>query len=139
MTKIIDILTNHARSRIKERGISEEAKMKVTFDRKADASYIKLSNKEITKTASVSDYCNVDLDKEGRVIGVELLFISQYMDDFKLWLDIGNAAEYLDKSAMTCIIFTRSSRIRIIELIYVPPVRRDLCYSVLAAAQHSPE
>lgn len=85
--------------------------MKVSFDRKADASYIKLSNKGIAKTATVSDYCNVDLDEEGRVVGIELLFISQYMDDFKLWLDIGNAAEYLDKSAMTMRRWVREGRV----------------------------
>ncbi len=85
--------------------------MKVSFDRKADASYIKLSNNGITKTAIVSDYCNVDLDEEGRVVGIELLFISQYMDDFKLWLDIGNVAEYLDKSAMTMRRWVREGRV----------------------------
>jgi len=75
--------------------------MKISFDRKADASYIKLSNKKISKTVPVSDYCNVDLDSEGKVVGIELLFISQYMDDFKLWLDITNTAQYLDKSPVT--------------------------------------
>lgn len=75
--------------------------MKISFDRKADASYIKLSNKKIGKTVAVSDYCNVDLDSEGKVVGIELLFISQYMDDFRLWLDITNTAQYLDKSPVT--------------------------------------
>ena len=75
--------------------------MKISFDRKADASYIKLSNKKINKTISVSDYCNVDLDLEGAVVGIELLFISKYMDDFRLWLEITDAAEYLDKSPIT--------------------------------------
>jgi len=75
--------------------------MKISFDRKADASYIKLSNKKVNKTISVSDYCNVDLDLEGAVVGIELLFISRYMDDFKLWLEINDAAEYLDKSPIT--------------------------------------
>jgi excisionase family DNA binding protein len=78
-----------------------EGKMKISFDRKADASYIKLSNNKIIKTIPVSDYCNVDLDSETKVVGIELLFISQYMDDFKLWLDITNTAQYLDKSPVT--------------------------------------
>ena len=85
--------------------------MKVTFDRKADASYIKLSSKKIDKTVSVSDYCNVDMDSEGGVVGIELLFISQYMDDFKLWLDIENAAEYLDKSTITVRRWVQEGRI----------------------------
>jgi excisionase family DNA binding protein len=73
----------------------------MTFDRSADASYIKLSQKGIEKTIPVSDYCNVDLDAEGKVVGIELLFISQYMDDFKLWLELASAAEYLNKSEIT--------------------------------------
>jgi excisionase family DNA binding protein len=75
--------------------------MKISFDRRADASYIKLSNKKISKTIPVSDYCNVDVDLEGGVVGIELLFISQYMDDFKLWLDLADVAEYLNKSPIT--------------------------------------
>ena len=75
--------------------------MKISFDRKADACYIKLSSKKISKTISVSDYCNVDVDSEGGIVGIELLFISQYMDDFKLWLDLADAAEYLNKSPIT--------------------------------------
>lgn len=75
--------------------------MNITFDRKADSGYIKLSRKKITKTIPVSDYCNVDIDAQGGVIGIELLFISQYMDDFKLWLDLSSAADYLNKSPIT--------------------------------------
>jgi excisionase family DNA binding protein len=75
--------------------------MRITFDRTADASYIKLSEKEIDRTSTVSDYCNVDLDEDGKVVGIELLFISQYMDDFRLWLELSSAAEYLNKSEIT--------------------------------------
>jgi excisionase family DNA binding protein len=75
--------------------------MRVTFDRTADASYIKLSDKKIDHTSAVSDYCNVDVDEEGKVVGIELLFISKYMDDFKLWLELSSAADYLNKSEVT--------------------------------------
>jgi len=85
--------------------------MQISFDRNADASYIKLSKRKISKTISVSDYCNVDVDSESRVVGIELLFISQYMDDFKLWLDITNAAEYLNKSSITIRRWVQEKRI----------------------------
>lgn len=85
--------------------------MKISFDRKADASYLKFSNRKIVRTVAVSDYCNVDLDSESRVIGVEFLFISQYMDDFKLWLDLPDAAEYLDKSPITIRRWVREKKI----------------------------
>lgn len=75
--------------------------MKISIDRQADACYIKLSNKHIDKTAYVSGSCNVDIDAEGKVVGIELLFISQYMDDFKLWLDLESASEYLNKAPIT--------------------------------------
>jgi len=53
--------------------------MRVSFDRIADASYIKISNKKIKKTISVSDYCNIDIDENDRIVGIELLFVSEYM------------------------------------------------------------
>ena len=85
--------------------------MKIEIDRKADAGYIKLSNKKIDKTISVSEYCNVDIDSDGRVSGIELLFISQYMDDFKLWLDLANTAEYLNKSPVTIRRWVKEGKI----------------------------
>jgi excisionase family DNA binding protein len=85
--------------------------MKIEIDRKADAGYIKLSNKKIKKTISVSDYCNVDIDSDGRVVGIELLFISQYMDDLKLWLDLSNTAEYLNKSPITIRRWVKEGKI----------------------------
>lgn len=85
--------------------------MKIEIDRKADAGYIKLSNKKIEKTVSVSEYCNVDIDSDGGVSGIELLFISQYMDDFKLWLDLANTAEYLNKSPVTIRRWVKEGKI----------------------------
>ncbi len=75
--------------------------MRVSFDRIADASYIKISNKKIKKTISVSDYCNVDVDENERIVGIELLFVSEYMRDSKLWLGVEDVAEYLNKSPIT--------------------------------------
>ena len=85
--------------------------MNITFDRKADSGYIKLSRKKITKTIAVSDYCNVDIDTHGGVIGIELLFISQYMDDFKQWVDLSSAADYLNKSTITIRRWIKEDRI----------------------------
>lgn len=75
--------------------------MKVTFDRTADACYIKISNRKISKTLQVTDLCNIDIDENGGVLGIELLFVSEYMNDFKSWLDLGSTAEYLNKSPIT--------------------------------------
>ena len=75
--------------------------MRVSFDRIADASYIKISNKKIKKTISVSDYCNIDMDENDGIVGIELLFVSEYMRDSKLWLGVEDVAEYLNKSPVT--------------------------------------
>jgi excisionase family DNA binding protein len=75
--------------------------MNISYDRGADAAYLKLSNLKITKTKSVSDFCNVDLDAEGHVVGIELLSIKGYAADFRAWLGIESAAEYLNKSPLT--------------------------------------
>ena len=75
--------------------------MKITLDKVANAGYIKISNNKINKTVSVSDYCNVDIDKEGAIVGIELLFINHYADDFKFWLGLSSAASYLNKSPLT--------------------------------------
>ncbi len=64
--------------------------MKITFDKIANAGYIKISNNKINKTVFVSDYCNVDIDKDSGVVGIELLFVNQYENDFKFWLGLSS-------------------------------------------------
>jgi len=64
--------------------------MKLTLDRRANAAYIKVSSNPIKETKSVSEYCNVDLDENGAIVGVELLFVSEYMADLRMWLDLIN-------------------------------------------------
>ena len=53
--------------------------MKITFDKKADAMYIYLQTKKVFKTKQVTNDTIVDMDKEGNVIGIELLFVSKRM------------------------------------------------------------
>ncbi|HUS50491.1 MAG TPA: DUF2283 domain-containing protein [Candidatus Paceibacterota bacterium] len=50
--------------------------MKITFDKEADAAYIyfkEVSPGEVETTISLNDSVNVDLDKEGRTLGIEIL------------------------------------------------------------------
>jgi uncharacterized protein YuzE len=51
--------------------------MQIEYDKKADALYLSVSDTEIAETKSVSEYCNVDLDREGKIVGIELLFVSR--------------------------------------------------------------
>jgi uncharacterized protein YuzE len=47
--------------------------MKIEYDKTADAVYIKIKNGVVKKTARLSNLINADLDKNGKVLGVEIL------------------------------------------------------------------
>ena len=51
--------------------------MKVTYDPDADAMYVKLTNEKFSKTKVIDYNTILDLDKNGNVIGIELLFVSK--------------------------------------------------------------
>jgi uncharacterized protein YuzE len=55
--------------------------MKVTYDSDADAMYIYLNEREVDRTVQVSDRVLVDLDDEGNLRGVEVLFVSKALAD----------------------------------------------------------
>jgi len=82
--------------------------MKITFDRSANAAYIKVSNNPIKETRQVSEYCNVDIDAADRIVGIELLFVSEYSPDFKMWLNVASLADYLQKSEVTIRRWTKA-------------------------------
>lgn len=54
--------------------------MKITLDKEADAVYIyfkEISKGEVANTISLNESVNVDLDKEGKTIGIEILDASK--------------------------------------------------------------
>lgn len=51
--------------------------MKVTYDKEADAMYIYLTDKKFSKCKEIDRNTILDLDEEGNVIGIELLFVSK--------------------------------------------------------------
>ena len=49
--------------------------MKFTYDPNANASYIKISNKKITKTKPLHPcMVNIDFDDSNNIVGIEFLF-----------------------------------------------------------------
>ncbi len=50
--------------------------MKITYDKEADAIYIKLTNEKFSKTKIIDKNTILNLDGKGNVIGIELLFVS---------------------------------------------------------------
>ncbi len=51
--------------------------MKITYDKEADAVYIKLTDEKFSKTKIIDRNTILNLDENGEVIGMELLFVSK--------------------------------------------------------------
>lgn len=56
--------------------------MRIEFDKEADAAYVyfkEIENEEVAETISLNDSINVDLDKNGKVLGIEILNASEHL------------------------------------------------------------
>lgn len=53
--------------------------MKITYDKQADAMYLYLSKGRVKDTIEVNPRVIVDVGEGGKIIGVELLFVSEKM------------------------------------------------------------
>ena len=53
--------------------------MKITIDKQADAMYIELSDGEFAKNKKIDNETILDLDENGKIIGIELLNVSERM------------------------------------------------------------
>ncbi|HLC87297.1 MAG TPA: DUF2283 domain-containing protein [Candidatus Nanoarchaeia archaeon] len=54
--------------------------MRITYDKEADAAYIyfkEISPGEVAETISLNETVNVDRDKEGKTLGIEILEASK--------------------------------------------------------------
>jgi len=58
--------------------------MEITFDKKADAMYIYLKRKKVFETKEITNDTIADLDKDGNVIGIEILSASKRIPIEKL-------------------------------------------------------
>jgi uncharacterized protein YuzE len=47
--------------------------MKINYDKTADAVYISIRKGAVKKTVSLAKLVNADLDKKGKVLGIEIL------------------------------------------------------------------
>jgi uncharacterized protein YuzE len=56
--------------------------MKMRYDRKVDAAYIELAKGKYHATRKVSDVIVVDEDKNGKVLGIEILDASKNISAF---------------------------------------------------------
>ena len=53
--------------------------MKLEYDREADAVYIRIKDADIATTREQEENVIVDIDASGKLVGIELLFVSDYL------------------------------------------------------------
>ena len=75
--------------------------MKVEYDKEADAVYIYLQQKEVAKTIELSEIVKVDLDEEGKLIGIEVLNATKRYSLSDIF-NISTENLILDEEHITC-------------------------------------
>ncbi len=51
--------------------------MEIRYDKEADAMYIEFRKGKFAKNKKIDDFTIIDLDKEGKILGIELLDVSK--------------------------------------------------------------
>lgn len=75
--------------------------MKIEYDKEADAVYIYLQQKKSAKTIELSELVKVDLDEEGKLIGIEVLNATQNYSLSDIF-DISTENLILEKELIAC-------------------------------------
>jgi len=57
-----------------------KTKMRMHYSKEADAIYIRLKESKIVDSDEVSDGVIMDYDKDGNVVGIEILWVSEKAD-----------------------------------------------------------
>ncbi|HHT9134528.1 MAG: hypothetical protein A3G17_01645 [Planctomycetes bacterium RIFCSPLOWO2_12_FULL_50_35] len=47
--------------------------MKIEYDKEVDALYIRIQEKKVSQTKEVVEGINLDIDKDGKIIGLEII------------------------------------------------------------------
>lgn len=64
--------------------------MEINYDKEADAMYIELRKGEFAKNKKIDDFTILDLDKQGNVLGIELLEVSKRIPQESLSVHVKN-------------------------------------------------
>jgi uncharacterized protein YuzE len=81
----------------KERAMTDYV---MTLDSASNAAYITFNDGAVAKTVDASDYANVDLDKDGKIIGIEFLTLDvpdDLVDSLILFDELKDESELLNK------------------------------------------
>lgn len=47
--------------------------MKINYDKAADAMYFSIKEGKVSKTLQINDHLNMDVDRDGETLGIEIL------------------------------------------------------------------
>ena len=77
--------------------------MKITYDKEADALYIKLTDKSISESEEIEDDIVADFDNDDNIVGIEVLnFIDKHRQDFfPVFKQVEQSIWKLDEAATT--------------------------------------
>lgn len=76
----------------------------MTLDSASNAAYITFNGGDVVKTVDASDYANVDLDKDGKIVGIEFLTLDvpdDLVDSLILFDELKDEFELLHKLIKT--------------------------------------
>ncbi len=62
--------------------------MKIEYSKEVDALYIKFKDAKIVDSEDIDEGITVDLDEQGRIVGIEILDANEKIDKLN-WLNIG--------------------------------------------------
>ena len=51
--------------------------MKIEYDKEVDALYIRIQEKKVSHTREVEEGINLDIDEEGKIIGLEIIGVTE--------------------------------------------------------------
>ena len=60
-----------------QRWRADNGLMKITYDKEADAMYIEFAEGKFAKNKKIDDLTIIDLDKDGNLLGIEILDVSK--------------------------------------------------------------
>ncbi len=64
----------------------------IEFDTQFECLYLQFSQEKITKTVEHSHHINIDLDKRGQIVGIEVIGLKQVAKRFKaVFAELGKA------------------------------------------------
>lgn len=90
--------------------------MQVTYDPSADALYIRLTDHTVLRSKQINDDVAIDFDDAGRVIGLEVLHVSQSgIDPTTLELKLEQSAEGVERPDQAALSEQRAARMQAIK------------------------